>query len=66
MIFRFMMFSERLEYGNYDFQHPQGTLRCVYGHQKSDVLRAYNEVLSGPALGSGFEARGTDVLVVKI
>ena len=42
-----MMFSERLEYGKYDFQHLQGTLRCVYGHQKPDVLRVYNENQSG-------------------
>ena len=27
LIFRFMMFSERLEYGKYDFQHLQGTVR---------------------------------------
>ena len=42
-----MMFSERLEYGKYDFQPLQGTLRCVYGHQKPDVLRVYNENQSG-------------------
>ena len=41
------MFSERLEYGKYDFQHLQDALRCVYGHQKSDVLRVYNEDQSG-------------------
>ena len=38
-----MMFSERLEYDKYDFQHLQGALRCVYGHPKPDVLRAYND-----------------------
>ena len=32
------MFSERLEYDKYYFQHLQGALRCVYGHQKPDVL----------------------------
>ena len=47
MIFRFMMFSERLECGKYDFQHLQDALRCVYGHQKPDVLRVYNEDQSG-------------------
>ena len=42
-----MMFSERLEYGKYDFQHLQGALRCVYGHQKPGVLGAQNEDQSG-------------------
>ena len=37
MIFRFMMFLERLEYDKYDFQHLQGAVRCVYGHKKSMV-----------------------------
>ena len=27
MIFRFMLFSERLEHGKYDFQLPQRALR---------------------------------------
>ena len=42
-----MMFSERLQYGKYYFQHLQGALRCVYGHQKPDVLGAHNEDQSG-------------------
>ena len=42
-----MMFSERLECGKYDFQHLQDALRCVYGYQKPDVLRVYNEDQSG-------------------
>ena len=39
--------SEQSLYGKYDFQHLQGALRCVYGHQKPDVLRVYNEDQSG-------------------
>ena len=42
-----MMFSERLEYDKYDLQPLQGALRCVYGHQKPDVLRVHNEDQSG-------------------
>ena len=42
-----MMFSERLEYDKYDLQPLQDALRCVYGHQKPDVLRLHNEDQSG-------------------
>ena len=38
-----MMFSERLEYGKYDFQYLQGALRCVCGRQKPAVLSVYND-----------------------
>ena len=58
-----MMFSERLEYGNYDFQHLQGALRCVYKHQKPNVSSVYLWARFGVR---GLRARGTDILVVKI
>ena len=46
MIFRFIMFLERLEYDKYDFQHLQGAVRCVYGHKKKYGLLLFESIKS--------------------
>ena len=61
MIFRFMMFSERLKYGKYDFRHLQGTVRV----QKPAQFRGFSEYQCGVDRFRRY-ARGVDVSFEKI